>query len=832
MLTLGNYSPDLREANRIAAAVAKEHLTEHYGPPHLLKAVLHDDVGLGSSLRLMGFDLHRMREWAELRLRRYPRSAKPAAAPTPDAAVEKVMSVADIVRLKLSLEQTDAACVLAALCKPGVGFTAEELKTFPLTEQQLLTAYVEQAPPVAGGNGVTGSGPASGNGKAAPAGGGKHLSRFCVDKTARARDGRIDPIIGRNREIRKIAEILGRRTKPNAIIVGEPGVGKTALVDGFARLIVSGEVPERLQDASLLELDLGSLIAGAAYKGEIEERLKGIIGEIKARPGTILFIDEIHALLDPQGGAGGAANLLKPELARGELTVIGATTHGEYRKYIEKDDAFKRRFDLIEVDEPAEEKAVRMLRALAPVYGEHHGLELTEGALREAVHLATRYLKDRQLPDAAIDLVDRTAAAVRMMVETSGEEVGRFRERLDELVAAGSQQDPDYYLAELRWFDSELRDSVSPILLGKVEDLREATAMERPADLLAYLRGLLDALAASAETNKESIVADDIAALVAYAKGIPIGKIQADEKDKLDQMADRLRRRVIGQDHAIDSITSAVKVSRAGIADAGRPVGSFFFLGPTGTGKTELAKALADFLFNDESALIRFDMSEYTQQHAADTLTGAPPGYVGYEEGGILVNRIRQQPYSVVLFDEIEKAHPEIFKVFLQVLDDGKLTDKQGKVGDFSNAIILFTSNIGHEFIVERFAEGEIPTQTELTEHMSRHFKDEFLGRLTEIVPFAPISEKNIVKIFRIQLRQLGNNLRLKGINLHLSEEAERHFALLGFSPRFGARPLRRVILNDLQKPISKRIIAGELGDGQTLNITLDEREQPLFTIN
>lgn len=829
MLTLGNYSTDLRDAIGIARSIAREYRGSHFGAPHLLKAILHDDIGLSSMLRVMDIDLHRLREWAEVKLRRYPKSAKPAAEPTADETVEKVMSTADIVRLKLSADQMDSACVLAALCKPGVGFSAEELKTFPLTEQQLLSAYVDQMP-AAGTDSPSDNGSLRKNGSLKVSHG-KNLARFCVDKTAAAREGKIDPIIGRNREIRKIAEILGRRTKPNAIIVGEPGVGKTALVEGFARLIVSGEVPERLKEASLLELDLGSLIAGAAYKGEIEERLKSIIAEIKARPATILFIDEIHALLDPQGGAGGAANLLKPELARGELTVIGATTHGEYRKYIEKDDAFKRRFDVIEVEEPEEEKAVRMLRALAPVYGEHHQLELTDEALREAVHLATRYMKDRQLPDAAIDLVDRTAAAVRMMVETSGEEVDRFTARLDELIAAGEEQDADYYLAELKWFESELRDSVSPILLGKVEELREVDGMERSEDVIEYLRGLLQSLDEHAEVAKDSITSDDIAAMVAYAKGIPIGKIQADEKEKLDQMADRLGARVIGQDHAIDSIVSAVKVSRAGIADAGRPVGSFFFLGPTGTGKTELAKALAEFLFNDEAALIRFDMSEYTQQHSADTLTGAPPGYVGYEEGGILVNRIRRQPYSVVLFDEIEKAHPEIFKVFLQVLDDGKLTDKQGKVGDFTNAIILFTSNIGHEFIVESFGKGEIPTQPQLTEHMSRHFKDEFLGRLTEIVPFSPITEGIIVKIFRIQLRKLRNSLRLKGIDLQLSEAAEGHYAMLGFSPRFGARPLRRVILNDLQKPISRSIISGQISDGQTLLIDLDENDQPRFNI-
>ncbi|MEM8583020.1 MAG: ATP-dependent Clp protease ATP-binding subunit, partial [Bacteroidota bacterium] len=674
------------------------------------------------------------------------------------------------------------------------------------------------------------------NGKASSKSSGKEraLDRFCVDLTQRARDGKIDPIIGRDRETRKVAEILGRRTKPNVIIVGDPGVGKTALVEGFARLIVSGEVPERLVEAQLLELDMGSLIAGAAYKGEIEERLKSIMAELKARPAAILFIDEIHILLDPQGGAGGAANLLKPELARGELTVIGATTHDEYRKYIEKDDAFRRRFDTVEVDEPETEKAVRMLQALAPAYGEHHELELTDGALREAVMLAMRYLKDRQLPDSAIDLVDRTAAAVRMMVDTSSSEVERFGARLDELVAQNEKddQDHDLFLSDLRWFESQLRDSVSPILLGKVAELRQVDAIEDTRLLVQYLRDLLEELKTHSESDKSSIEAADIAAMVAYAKGIPIGKIQADEREKLDQMAEQLKSRVIGQDHAIESIVGAVKVSRAGIADSGRPVGSFFFLGPTGTGKTELAKALADFLFNDESAMIRFDMSEFTTSHAAELLTGAPPGYVGYEEGGMLVNMIRQQPYSVVLFDEIEKAHEEVFKKFLQILDDGKLTDKQGKVGDFTNAIILFTSNIGSEYVVDSFGKGEIPDQVTLTQHMSQHFKDEFLGRLTEIVPFAPISEENIVKILNIQLKKLKKSLQLKGIDLQLSEKAEKYYAMRGYSPRFGARPLRRVILNDLQKPISRLIIGGELGEGKQLHIEMHKEQEPEFKIN
>ena len=830
MLTLSNYSADLKQAVQIAGAIAKEYRSEQYGAPHLLKAVLHDDIGLSSFLQLLQVDVPRIREWAEYRIKKYPKSARPAAEPRADATVEKVMGVADIVRLKLSVDQVDAACVLAALCKPKVGFSEEELKTFPLTEQQLLEAYLAGSDPQSGAQKGAGAGAKKKLPGAKP--GGDALERFCIDVTERAREGNIDNIVGRNREIRKVAEILGRRTKPNVIIVGEPGVGKTALVEGFAHLIVAGEVPDRLRGAAVLELDTGALIAGAAYKGEIEERLKSILAGIKAEPGRILFIDEIHVLLDPQGGAGGAANLLKPELARGEITVIGATTHAEYRKYIEKDEAFKRRFDLVAVEEPDEDKAVRMLQSLAAAYGEHHDLELTHPALRESVVLATRYMKDRQLPDAAIDLLDRTAAAVRMMVDTSLDEVDRFEQKLEAVVEEHAEGDHDLYLSELQWYESQLRDSVSPILLGKISDLRQTGTIEDTGILLDYLRELLAGLKEHAGGEKNSIEAADIAAMVAYSKGIPIGKIQADEREKLEEMSDKLNARVIGQEQAVASITSAIKVSRAGIADAGRPVGSFFLLGPTGTGKTELAKALADFLFNDEAAMIRFDMSEFTQANSGELLTGAPPGYVGYEEGGMLVNAIRKQPYSVVLFDEIEKAHPEVFKTFLQVLDDGKLMDKLGKVGDFTNAIILFTSNVGSEDVVKSFAEGKVPSQRLLTEKMTQYFRDEFLGRLTEIIPFAPISETNIVRIFRLQVRKLLRSLRLKGITAELSPEAEKYYAMRGYSPRFGARPLRRVILNDLQKPISHRIISGELQEGTTLVIQLGEAGEPEFIIS
>lgn len=811
------YSPELKHAIQIAQSIAKEYKNAQYSPSHLLQAVLHDDIGLSSALASADKDIHYMRDWASAHIKRYPKSAKVTQNPTGDEKITKVMEVADIVRLKLSLDNVSPICVLVALCRSGVAYDPAQLKTFPLTEKELLEielSAIEENVISSSSNGSSSKRKSTNESK-------KALAKFCINRTAEAKDGKIDPIVGRDREVQEISKILGRRRKPNVIIVGEPGVGKTALVEGFAQRIVDDKVPTYLAGSDLFELDMGTLIAGASYKGEIEDRLKSIIKELKEYEGkAILFIDEIHILLDPKGGAGGAANLLKPELARGAITVIGATTFEEYRKYIEKDDAFKRRFDVVEVEEPGYDKAMRMLKTLTSRYEEHHEIEVEESALDSAIRLSMRYFREKQMPDACIDLVDRTMASARMMKDTTERELKSLDEELSQLVKDFGKDEK--YLGELIWFDSQIRDRISPILLGSLEDLKEASKFEDPADLKKYIDKILKALSAKKTGDKKSIDDSDIMAVVAYATGIPVGKIQADERSKLEQMTDRLKQRVIGQDHAIESLASSITISRAGLADGKRPVGAFFFLGPTGTGKTELAKALADFLFNDEKALIRFDMSEFTEKHTAQFLIGAPPGYVGYEEGGALVNAIRRQPYSIVLFDEIEKAHPEVFKTFLQVLDDGKLSDKLGKEGDFTNAIILFTSNIGSEYIVEEFNKGVVPGQQALTQSMSKHFKDEFLGRLTEIIPFAPINENTVVTIFEIQLKSLRKSLAEKSISLEISEKALKFLAMRGFSPRFGARPLRRVVRSDLQKPLAQMIVSGKLSEGQTVKLDLE----------
>ena len=812
------YSDNLKRSLHIAQAVAHEYRQQYYAAPHLLTALLHNEIGLASWLvAVLDKDIHYLREWAEVRLEDQPKAARPPEMPTPDAGVQQVLEMANLVALQLSRDQTDPLATLAALLRPGLAFTAEQLKSFPLTQKEVMDAAQAEMPaPAAAEPGETNA-TASATG-AATAGKGGALATYCTDKTAQARDGKLDPIVGRDREIRLMAEILGRRTKPNVLLIGEPGVGKSALVEGFAQQIAHGLVPVHLREVTLFELDLGTLVAGASYKGEVEDRIKKVLTEIKQYTRAILFIDEIHVLLDPKGSAGsGIAQLLKPELARGELTVIGATTSDEYRQYIEKDEAFNRRFDIVRVEEPTMVVAERMLERVLPIYATHHDLTIGEGTIGEAVRLAKRYLKDRQLPDSAIDLVDRTMAAIRMLDEQAIAGLTQLQTEFEALAAGHSEMAEADHLRELRWFLYQVQSQVSQLWLNQLENEQQPETLETSTELETYLREILGAVLALADTKKTSVEKHDIAAIVSGKTGIPLGKLQSNEREKLLRMDQILQKRVVGQEYAVKAMCAAILESRSGLTKAGQPIGSFFLLGPTGTGKTELAKALADFLFNDESFLIRFDMSEFKEEHSAALLYGAPPGYVGYEEGGLLVNKIREKPYSVVLFDEIEKAHPSVFDIFLQILDEGRLSDRLGREGDFSNAVILFTSNIGSEQIAAAFAAGKVPAQTDLLETMTRHFRPEFLARLTEIVPFAPISEENVGRIFDIHLRPLTEQLRRQGITLTLSAEARQHLALSGFTPKYGARPITGVIRQQLRRPISRLIISGEARQGTVL---------------
>lgn len=817
------YTETLKNAVHIAQAIAREYQNNNFSPAHLLKALMKKDVGLMDYLISRQKDILYIEEWAEVRIASYPKAAKLDSVIRGDGAIQSVLEEAENIRLKLGKDVIDPVSVLASLASPGVGFSYDQLKTLPLNANEIINDWIDKSEMQV----VTGAAAAPTAAAKSAAGGGdtqsNALHKFCIDKIALAREGKIDNIIGREKEINQLAEILGRRSKPNVIIVGEPGVGKTALVDGFALNIVNGKVPADFKNARIFELDYGALVAGASYKGEVEDRLKNLIKEVKQFEKAILFIDEIHNLIDKNGSTGGAAQLLKPELARGELTVIGATTNDEYRKHIERDEAFTRRFGVLPVDEPDEVTAEKMVKMILPYYEAHHKLKMNADVPAEAVRLAKRYDKDRRLPDSAIDLVDRTMAAVKLMGETTADDIAAFGKGL-ESIKDGITEEKEL-LKDLKWFYTQITNKVSYIVLSLIPDQKDVQKIDNSAEMFGYTQYVIGELGKLIGHTKEIVDKTDLAAVVAHKTGIPMGKLQASEQERYLNCEDWLRRRVVGQDHALKSVAEAILESRSGLSKAGQPIGSFFFLGPTGTGKTELAKTLAEFLFLDESSMIRFDMSEFKEEHSISQLIGSPPGYVGYEEGGALVNAIRTQPYSVVLFDEIEKAHPKIFDLFLQILDEGKLHDKLGKEGDFSNALILFTSNIGSDFIVDKFNSGEIPKSGELKDVMAKHFRPEFLGRLTEIIPFAPISETSVVRIFNRHLKPLIASLELQGIKLELSEPAREKLARMDFTPKYGARFVIGVIRNQLARPLSRKIVSGELGKGQTVHIDIKDDE-------
>ncbi len=818
------YSEPVKRAIQISQSLAKEYQQEKFSPAHLLFALLHNEIGLASLLVSIDKDINYLREWAEVRMEELPKTFKLSEEPAGDEQVRKIMEMSELVAMQLNNQKIEPICVLIAVLKPGLAFSSEQLKSFTVTDREILDTNIEERAMQNAVGSLTGSpesSPASQESTKTNA-----IHKYCVNKSALAAEGKFDPIIGRDRETRMIAEILGRRTKPNVILVGEPGVGKSALVEGFTQDVNAKKVPIQLQNAIIFELDLGSLAAGASYKGEVEDRIKSILKEIKQFEKAILFIDEIHILLDSKGSMGsGVAQLLKPELARGEITVIGATTNEEYRKYIEADEAFNRRFEVLRVEEPDLITASRMIKTLVPLYEKHHGITVGVGAVDEAVRLSKRYIKDRRLPDAAVDLIDRTMAAIKMMDETSKAELETLKTEFEALAAEKANHEEQEYLKELRWFLSLMRNKVSHILLNQLVSEIQPESLETSEALEEYLRTSLEALATLAEEKRDVVEKQDIAAIISGKTGIPLGKLQSSERDKLLNMNEVLQKRVVGQDHAVKALCEAILESRSGLIKPGQPIGSFFLLGPTGTGKTELAKSLADFLFNDESFMIRFDMSEFKEEHSAALLYGAPPGYVGYEEGGVLINKIRQKPYSVVLFDEIEKAHPSVYDIFLQIMDEGKVHDRLGKEGDFSNAVILFTSNIGSEHIAKTFTDtGNPPKSSDMMDIMSKHFRPEYLARLTEIVPFAPISEVNVVKIFDIHLKSLLDPLNKQGITLEITPEAKKAMALIGFTPKYGARPIKGNIRNQLRRPISRMIISGELVKGSVLKIGIDEQ--------
>ena len=686
------------------------------------------------------------------------------------------------------------------------------------------------------------------------------LKKYARDLTQAARDGKLDPVIGRDEEIRRTIQVLSRRTKNNPVLIGEPGVGKTAIVEGLALRILNGDVPESLKDKKLLSLDMGALIAGAKYRGEFEERLKAVLQEVTAAEGSIiLFIDEMHTLVGAgkADGAMDASNLLKPALARGELHCIGATTLDEYRKHVEKDAALARRFQPVFVSEPTVEDTISILRGLKDKYEQHHGVRITDSALVAATTLSNRYITDRFLPDKAIDLMDEAAARLKMQVDSKPEELDSMdreiirlkieQEALKKETDTGSKtrlQMLEKELAELekqsadltsRWSAEKNKLSNAQRLKSELDTLRiELANAQRRGEFqrageLAYGRipelekklADIEAHENPGEMMEEAVTANHIAQVVSRWTGVPVDKMLEGEKDKLLKMEGSLGKRVVGQAEAVHAVATAVRRSRAGLQDPNRPMGSFMFLGPTGVGKTELTKALAEYLFNDETAMVRLDMSEYMEKHSVSRLIGAPPGYVGYDEGGALTEAVRRRPYQVVLFDEIEKAHPDVFNVLLQVLDDGRLTDGQGRTVDFRNTLIIMTSNLGSEFLVNQ-PEGEDTSEVreQVMGMVRAHFRPEFLNRVDEIILFHRLQKSEMGRIVEIQFARLQKLLEDRKITLTLDAAARDWLAAKGWDPAYGARPLKRVIQRNLQDPLAEMILAGEIADGDRVAIS------------
>ncbi|MEW5998449.1 MAG: ATP-dependent chaperone ClpB [Pseudomonadota bacterium] len=835
----------LQSAQTVAIRMSHQRIS----PEHILKALLEDSEGMAAGLiARAGGNAPAAVQEVDALLAKVPAVSGGGAQQTPglDNDAVRLLDSAEQVASKagdsfVTVERLLLAIALAKGTKAG-----DALAKAGVTPEGLNTAIND----LRGGRTAT-SASAEESYEA--------MKKYARDLTAVAREGKLDPVIGRDEEIRRTVQILARRTKNNPVLIGEPGVGKTAIAEGLALRIANGDVPDSLKDRRLMALDMGALIAGAKYRGEFEERLKAVLDEVKGAEGEIiLFIDEMHTLVGAGKGEGAmdASNLLKPALARGELHCIGATTLDEYQKHVEKDPALQRRFQPVFVGEPNVEDTISILRGLKEKYELHHGVRITDNALVAAATLSNRYISDRFLPDKAIDLMDEAASRIRMEVESKPEEIEALDRRIIQLKieasALGKESDAaskdrlatlQKDLAELeqqsaelttRWQGEKDKIHAEAKLKEELDALRiELEQAQRNGDLarageLSYGRiPELERKLAEAQSQtagamlREEVTEDDIAAVVSKWTGIPVDRMLAGEREKLLAMEEHIGKRVIGQQAAVEAVSKAVRRSRAGLQDPNRPLGSFLFLGPTGVGKTELTRALAGFLFDDDNAMVRIDMSEFMEKHAVARLIGAPPGYVGYEEGGVLTEAVRRRPYQVVLFDEVEKAHPDVFNVLLQVLDDGRLTDGQGRTVDFSNTLIILTSNLGSQYLAGMTEDQKVKdVEPQVMEVVRGHFRPEFLNRLDEIILFHRLGEEHMAPIVDIQVARVAKLLKDRKITIDLTDSARKWLGRVGYDPVYGARPLKRAIQRYLQDALADKLLRGEVPDGSTVHVT------------